>query len=327
MKSNIYLWWPPGRSRHVALESAQSTRPARPRARFGVPNRRRDLVEITASELDCRGSNPAVHLLWRAGADNGSAHSGPRKGPGNGNARHRGFVPLRDGLERVPQGEIPAEKRLLELRRTAPPIVLSQRRHALRHEILRQQPGLHGAVADDPRVMARTPGNLLLRRRTIDQRKRRLQRIHVPDRLATVEQYRVEVRYAYRADLSFLDELRNCGPGFLDGRTRVRPVELIQIDALAPEPAERRFAFAANRLGAEVAPRRLHAIALVPDEAALRENERALGARQLAKQLSHDFLGMPEPVDRRGIDPVDPQRERMAHRGQRRRIVLRSEEY
>jgi hypothetical protein len=38
-----------------------------------VPNRRRDLVEITASELDCRGSDPAVHLLRRAGADNGSA--------------------------------------------------------------------------------------------------------------------------------------------------------------------------------------------------------------------------------------------------------------
>ncbi len=231
---------------------------------------------------------------------------------------------MRDDLQRVPQCEISAEKRLLELPRAAPPIVLGQRRHALRREALRQQPGLHGAVADDPSVMTGTPGNLLLRGRAIDQRKRRLQRIHVPDRLATLEQSRVEVRYACRADLSLLDELHHCGPGILDRRTRVRPVELIQIDALDTEPAERGFAFAADRIRAEVPPRRLHAIALVPDEAALGENERVLGARQLAKQLSYDFLGMPEPVDRRGVDPVDTQFERMAHRGQRRRIVLRT---
>src|SRR5882724_7021875 len=118
-----------------------------------------------------------------------------------------------------------AESGLLELRRAAPPIVLGQRRDAIRRETLRQQPGLQGAVADDPRITARAPGNFPLRRRAIDQRERRLQRIHVPERLATLEQSRVEVRYACRADLAFLDELHHGGPGVLDGRTRVRPVE------------------------------------------------------------------------------------------------------
>src|SRR5258706_2400656 len=79
-------WRPPVRSRHVAPEHARSTYPARPCARFAVPNCRRDLVEITTSEFDCRRSDPAVHLLRRAGADDGSAHAGPREGPGNGNA-------------------------------------------------------------------------------------------------------------------------------------------------------------------------------------------------------------------------------------------------
>src|SRR5258705_12099845 len=88
---------PPPRSRHLALERTRSTCLARPCAGVAVQNRRRDLVEITASELDYRRPDPAVHLLRCAGADNGSAHPGPREGPSNGDARHRGFVPLRDG--------------------------------------------------------------------------------------------------------------------------------------------------------------------------------------------------------------------------------------
>src|SRR3984893_18264102 len=259
MRSNICLG---RRSRHVAGERARSTSPARACTCFTVPNCRRDLVEITTRELDCRGSDPAIHLLWCTRADNGSAHTGPREGPGNGNARHRGLVPVRDRLQRVPQREIPAEKRLLELRCASPPIVLGQRGHALRREALRQQSGLLAALADDPGIMARTPGYLLVRGHTIDRRKRRLQRVHVPDRLATLEQNRVEIRYACRADLSFFDELHHRGPGILDGRTCVRPVELIQIDALDAEPAEGGFALTANRVRLKVPARRLHAIAL-----------------------------------------------------------------
>src|SRR5260370_11847997 len=95
---------------------------------------------------------------------------------------------------------MPAETRLVELRRAAPPIVLGQRRHALFRETLCQQTGLHGAVADDPSVMARTPGNVLLGRRAVDRRKRRLQRVHIPDRLPPPQQSWREVRYARPAD-------------------------------------------------------------------------------------------------------------------------------
>src|SRR5260370_18884413 len=152
---------------------------------------------------------------------------------------------------------MPAETRLVELRRAAPPIVLGQRRHAFFRETLCQQTGLHGAVADDPSIMARTPGNVLLGRSAIDQRKRRLQRVHMPDRLAPLAESCVEVRYACRADLSLLDELHHFDPGILDPRTCVRPVELIQIDARDTQPPERRFASAADRIGATVSRRAL----------------------------------------------------------------------
>src|SRR5258708_23956005 len=110
-------------------------------------------------------------------------------------------MPLRDGLQRIPQGEIPAETRLLELRRAAPPIVLGQRRHAFFRETLCQQTGLHGAVADDAGIMARTPGNVLLGRRAIDQRKRRLQRVHMPDPPPPLAPSCLRVRYAPRPEL------------------------------------------------------------------------------------------------------------------------------
>src|SRR5260370_35982355 len=131
---------------------------------------------------------------------------------------------------------MPAETRLVELRRAAPPIVLGPRRNAFVRETTSRQTGLHGAVADDPSIMARTPGNVLLGRSALDQRKRRLQRVHMPDRLAPLEQSCVEVRYACRADLSLLDQLHHFGPGILDARTRVRAGELIQIEALDTPP-------------------------------------------------------------------------------------------
>ena len=43
----------------------------------------------------------------------------------------------------------------------------------------------------------------------------------------------------------------------------------------------------------------------------------------VAKQTSHNFLGMTEPVSSGGIDPVDSQIEGVAHRGHGVRVVLR----
>jgi hypothetical protein len=51
---------------------------------------------------------------------------------------------------------------------------------------------------------------------------------------------------------------------------------------------------------------------LVPEEAALREDERALGGGKTAKQPPHDLLGVSKAVQGGGIDPVDPARARVA---------------
>jgi hypothetical protein len=100
-------------------------------------------------------------------------------------------------------------------------------------------------------------------------------------------------------------------------------VELIEVDALDAEPAERGLALAPNGRGGQDPSRKRHAIGLVPDQAAFREDERTLGRRQLSEQPSHDLFGMPQAAHRGRVDPVDAQVERVPHRGQRDGVVLR----
>jgi len=115
-------------------------------------------------------------------------------------------VPGRDRPERVPQPQIPAEMRGLKVRRAPPPIVLRQRREAVGRETLGQQARLHRAVHDDTRLVPRTPRELAPGGGAVDHRKRRLERVDVTDGLASVEESRVEVRDADRADFSFFHE-------------------------------------------------------------------------------------------------------------------------
>ena len=87
--------------------------------------------------------------------------------------------------------------------------------------------------------MRRAPWDQLPGRITVDEREGRLQRIHVPDRLTPVEQRHVEVRDADGANLSFLDQPHDRVPRVFDRRARlVRPMKLVEIDALDVEPPE-----------------------------------------------------------------------------------------
>jgi len=92
-------------------------------------------------------------------------------------------------------------------------------------------------------------------------------------------------------------------------------VELIEVDALDAEPAQRGLALAPDRLRLQHAARRRHGIGRVPVEAALGEDERPLAGRQLAEQPAHDLLGMSETVHRRGVDPVHARLKRAVNRG------------
>jgi hypothetical protein len=90
-------------------------------------------------------------------------------------------VTLRDRAQGVTQGQIAAQGRLIEIRRTPTPIIRGKSRDMLPAERFGQQTGLHRAVTDRPGMMPGTPGDLACGGLALDQRERRLQRIDMPD--------------------------------------------------------------------------------------------------------------------------------------------------
>src|SRR2546425_1635891 len=221
-------------------------------------------------------------------------------------ARDRGAVPPRDRLQRVPQCEIAAQVRLLELHGATPPVVLSERGDTGPREAVRQEARLHRAVHDHAGVVPGTPRNLVSRGLAPDEGEGRLQRIHVAEHLAPLEQRDVEVRDARGPHVAFLDESHHRMPGVLHGRPRlVGPVELIEVDALDAEPPERRLALLSDGIRTQHPPRFLHTVALVPHQPALGEHEWAVARWQLPQETTDQLFGMTEAVHRGGIDAVD----------------------
>ena len=175
-----------------------------------------------------------------------------------------------------------------------------------------------GAVLGGPRHDGREDA-------TGEQRERRLHRVDVPHGLAAVELLDVEVAGSDPADLPLVDEGGHRPPRLLEQRPRrpVRPVTLVEVDPLEAEPAQAALALLADRLGAEVVPD-LALRPAFPPAAALREHEHVVTDRVGAERPPDDLLGVTEAVDRRGVDPVDPELDRAPDRGDRLVVVDRS---
>ena len=147
-----------------------------------------------------------------------------------------------------------------------------------------------------------------------------------PTRLGRLELRHVVVRQPDGAHLSLRLEVEQRAPILLDRRSVLgRPVHLVEVDAVEAEPAA-----ASSRArggcwrGAPTLLRQCLAVVLVPGEAALGEHVGALRARDLLQRRAHDLLGVPEAVDRGGVDPVDAALDRVADRGDRLPVVLRA---
>ncbi len=144
------------------------------------------------------------------------------------------------------------------------------------------------------------------------------------DRLASLQKLGIKIGYAAGSHFSFRDEFDHFTPGILDGRsTIVWPVKLVEIDALDAQAAQRDFTFASDGRGSKDSLSGLQGIVRVPDEAAFCEDQRTFRQRQIVQKFSDHLFGVAESIHRRGIDPVDAQFQRMPHRGNRFRVILR----
>ena len=101
-------------------------------------------------------------------------------------------------------------------------------------------------------------------------------------------------------------------------------MELIEIDPIDLQASQRVFAFAPDGLGSENPLRLRQSILRIPNQPALREDVGPVIRAFPAKKPSDDFFGMAEPVDRRGVDPVDADLDGVIHRRNRLVVVLRT---
>ena len=154
-------------------------------------------------------------------------------------------------------------------------------------------------------------------------RELRLKRVDVPDRLATVELVDVEVRHAEPAHLAFGGKVGEHAPGLLERRAafEVGPVDLVEVESLDPEPAQAELALRADDVGAEVAHDAPVRLAPAP---ALGGDEDVVADPVASQRAPHDFLGVPEPVDRRRVDPVDARLDGVPDAGDRLVVVDRA---
>ena len=188
-----------------------------------------------------------------------------------------------------------------------------------------EQPRGERRVAEHAGAVLGGPGHDGREDATGEQRERRLHRVDVPHGLAAVELLDVEVAGADPADLPLVDEGGHRPPRLLEQRPRrpVRPVTLVEVDPLEAETAQAALALLADRLGAEIVPD-LALRPAFPPAAALREHEHVVTDRGWAERPPDDLLGVTEAVDRRGVDPVDPELDCAPDRGDRLVVVDRS---
>ena len=78
-------------------------------------------------------------------------------------------------------------------------------------------------------------------------------------------------------------------------------MELVEIDRLDAQPAQAGLALATHARGEQALA---DLAALVPDPTALGEDIRAVP--EAVQGACDDLLGMPEAVDRGGVEPIDP---------------------
>jgi hypothetical protein len=100
-------------------------------------------------------------------------------------------------------------------------------------------------------------------------------------------------------------------------------MELKQIDSLDTQSSQGRVALAPYGIRMKRSYRDLHPILRIPLEAALGEDIGPIGRGDRLQELSDNFFGVSEPINRGGVDPVHTAIDRVAHCRDRRLIVLR----
>ena len=140
--------------------------------------------------------------------------------------------------------------------------------------------------------------------------------LNVGDRLGRGELGHLVVGQPGGPDLALGAEVRERLPVLLQRRPVLRgPVQLVQVDPVHPEAAQRRLHLTAQAGRVAYPAGGLVPVRLVPDQPALGEHVGAVRLGEVTQRPRHDLLGVPEAVDGRGVHPVDPGLDRVPDGG------------
>ena len=157
----------------------------------------------------------------------------------------------------------------------------------------------------------------------VNEAELRLEGIHVRHRLGRGELGHGVVREPGGPDLAFLAQVGKGLPVLLQRRPILGgPVQLVEVDAVHAQAAQRRFHLPAQAGRVTHPAGRLRPVGLVPDQATLGEDVRAVCLGHVPQRPPHDLLGVAEAVHGRGIHPVDPGLDRVPDRGYRVVVFL-----
>src|SRR5580693_5425161 len=110
-----------------------------------------------------------------------------------------------------------------------------------------------------------------------------------------------EIAYPDRPDLSLNEQRVHRLGGFLHRHQRIGPVNLVDVDVIGSQPAQRIVYLAQDARAAGVAEN----IAMLPFKSSLGGDDDAGPQTPFGDCLSDDFLRAAETVDRSRIDDVD----------------------
>src|ERR671922_224633 len=201
----------------------------------GAPFDRREVVLV---EVEVGGADDRVDLVGAAEADDRAVNRRVDQRPGDGDGADTRLVAVRHRPQALDQLEVLREPRLLEARVALAPVVVGKARDPLARHRAGEHPGAHRRVGDHPDAVAGggRPGTGL--GPPPGQRVQRPPRLHPPGLLDAAELLDAEVRDTDVAREPLLPELSDRRPAFVDLVLGNRPVDLVQVDRVEPEPLE-----------------------------------------------------------------------------------------
>ncbi len=176
---------------------------------------------------------------------------------------------------------------------------------ALRGHLAGEEAAFHRRVDDYAYIVIFAIWEYFVIHATVDQVVWRLERLDRGDLLYPFHLPDVEVRYTGVSDFAFFFEFGERFPSFLDVLVGVGPVDLVQVDDVRLEPPQAIFALPLDRVFLEYVA---GITVLVPDQRTLRKHVGFLS--DAFQRLGHQLLGVAQPVDGGGVDPVDAQLQR-----------------